>query len=85
MIKETALTLAMQRYAEVVAKAIDRYRERYIEPLLDVGTPERVLGKPYQEWTEQDMQLLAQVFGFDLDRYMARREVRLASKGVTNG
>lgn len=80
MIKDTPQTIAMQQYAETQAVAFERFMQEYIEPMADVGTPERVIGKPYAEWTEEDMQMLAKVYGAGLDSYMLSRELKAAKE-----
>jgi hypothetical protein len=36
-----------------------------IEPLVKFGSPEKLIGKPYEFWTPVDKQLLAQIYGND--------------------
>ena len=86
MIKQTPVTMAMERFVEIRAQALEIFAERYITPLMDIGSPEQILGKPYLQMTEPDFQLAAQIYGQQLDRWMVKRELQLATqKGAFNG
>ncbi len=37
--------------------------EEDIAPLVDVGNPESVIGKKYEEWTPQDLMMLQGIYG----------------------
>jgi len=41
----------------------DEYIEEISGQLEDVGNPEKLIDKPYEQWTPQDFQLLSQVYG----------------------
>jgi hypothetical protein len=43
--------------------AIDVIIEKYIDPLEDIGNPEKLIGKPYETWTPEDLQSLSKVYG----------------------
>ena len=61
--KKTDLTIATDRWVEIQLKAIDRFLEEVVEPLADIGNPEKLIGKVYEEWTEQDRQMLKGIYG----------------------
>jgi hypothetical protein len=44
-------------------EAVDRLIEDLVEPLADVGNPEKLIGKPYDLWTLQDKQMLGKIYG----------------------
>lgn len=44
-------------------KAIDLLVEQMIEPLSDVGNPEKLIKKPYEQWTPEDLQRLTMIYG----------------------
>jgi hypothetical protein len=51
---------------EVVAekfKIADEYIKDVVEAIGDVGNPEALIGKKYEDWTPQDLQLLSNVYG----------------------
>ena len=52
----------------------DKYIEQYIEPIGKVGSPEKVLGKEYKNWTPQDFQMMSQVYGDDLNKFIFGKE-----------
>ena len=61
--KETELTKAIEQAVDLKLKAIDRLVEELVEPLEKVGNPEDLLGKPYEQWSPQDLQMLIQIYG----------------------
>jgi len=44
-------------------RVMDKLIEDMIEPIADVGNPEKLIGKPYEQWTPQDLTLLTQIYG----------------------
>jgi len=61
--KETDLTLAIEKMVAVKIEAVDRFIREYIEPIADVGNPEQLIKKPYEQWTPQDLQMLGKIYG----------------------
>lgn len=61
--KKPFLVEAMDRVIAVQMKVMDRVMEDLIEPIADVGSPEKLINKPYETWTPEDLQLLTQVYG----------------------
>ncbi len=61
--KETVTTKAIDKAIEIKLKAVDRFMAEYVEPLSDVGNPEKLLKKKYEEWTPQDVELLKTIYG----------------------
>ena len=61
--KETQLTQAIEEVIRIKLKAVDLFVEKYIEPLTDVGNPEKLIGKPYEQWTPDDLQRLVLIYG----------------------
>ena len=61
--KETTLTMAAEEVIELKLKVADMFIEEIIDPLGDLGNPETVIGKPYEQWTPADMQILGQLYG----------------------
>jgi len=62
-VKETDFTKMVNEVIELKLKAVDAYIEEIVEPLAEVGNPEKLMGKKYEEFTPQDLQMLAQVYG----------------------
>ena len=55
--------------------AADKFIESFIEPIADVGSPVDVVGKPYEQWEEQDLMRLSQVFDKEkLERFIFNKE-----------
>ena len=61
--KKTNLEKAMDKAIEVKLKAVDLLLEELIEPLDKLGSPEELIGKPYESWDAQDLMLLTQIYG----------------------
>jgi len=64
-----------QMVDEIVQQQIDvadEYIKEVIDEIADVGSPEKLIGKKYEEWTPGDRQLLAQAYGPGDDTPLAR-------------
>ena len=70
--KETNFTKAASKVIEIKLAVIDRFIEEYIEPMADIGSPEKLIGKKYEEWTPQDIQQLGQIYGTGNDTSLAK-------------
>ena len=60
---------------EVIALKIDvanEFIEENIEPLTEFGNPEKLMKKPYEEWTPQDLMVLARIYGNDPDSPLSK-------------
>lgn len=58
--------------------AADAYIKEFIDPIGDIGSPAKVIDKPYDEWTSEDIQMLAQIYQQDqetLNKYIASKEI----------
>lgn len=63
MVHKDVLDKAANKVVELNMKAIDIYEREFIKPLIDeIKNPEKIIGKKYQEWTPQDLQMLTQVY-----------------------
>ncbi len=63
MNKDVALIQATERLNAVFEKALERLQTEVLDPLADVGSPEKVIGKKYEDWTPEDMQKAVMVWG----------------------
>ena len=61
--KETPLIKAINKAVEVKMEAVDRLLKDLVEPLGDVGNPEKLIGKPYEQWTQGDFDNLGRIYG----------------------
>lgn len=61
--KDTPLTQAVERVVALEMKAIGIIMDSLVEPLADVGNPEKLIKKPYAQWTPEDLQLLTKIYG----------------------
>ena len=61
--KDALLNQAIEKVLALKMKALDVVLDELVEPIGDIGNPEKVLGKPYESWTPQDLQLMTQVYG----------------------
>ena len=61
--KQTDLTLAIEEVVTLKTDAIDRLVKELVEPLADVGNPEKLINKKYENWTPEDLQVLSKIYG----------------------
>ena len=61
--KRDKFSKAVDEVVKLKLKAVDEYIEEIIEPLADVGSPERLLGKKYADWSDADLQRLSRIYG----------------------
>jgi len=61
--KDTELTKAIDKATEVKLQAVDKLVKELIEPLEKIGNPEDVLGKPYEQWSPQDLNMMITLYG----------------------
>ena len=60
---KTPLTRAIEEAVAIKMKAVDLLIESFIEPLANLGNPEKLIGKRYEEWTPQDLLLVSKIYG----------------------
>ena len=60
---KTPLTMAVQEIIDLKLSVLDEFIEDVIEPLGEIGNPEKLIGKPYEQWTLYDLQILGQIYG----------------------
>jgi len=56
----------------------DAYIKKHIDPIADLGNPERIIGKPYERWTPMDKQMLRQAYTYTpekLEEFMAKKDI----------
>ena len=63
MIKKPALAKAMDEVVTLKMQAMDRIINELVEPLADVGNPEELIKKPYEQWTPEDLTMLIKIYG----------------------
>ena len=62
MKKEELIELSNEVTAELLEVA-DEFIEEITKQFSDVGNPEKLIGKPYETWTPQDLMMLSQIYG----------------------
>lgn len=62
---QNSLTEAMKEVIALKMFIIDEFIEEYIKPLKVTTNPEKLIGKPYEQWTPIDKQMLSTVYGTD--------------------
>jgi len=61
-----------------VIEVYNDFKKNEIDPIADVGNPEEIIGKPYEQWTPQDIQKLQSVYVYDiepLEKFVASKEI----------
>ena len=61
--KNDEFSKLVEKAISVKLQAVDRLIENLVEPLADVGSPEKLIKKPYAQWTPEDLQLLTRIYG----------------------
>ena len=61
--KRTPLTTAVEEVINLKLSVVEEFIEDVIEPLGEIGNPEKLIGKPYEQWTLYDLQILGQIYG----------------------
>ncbi len=76
MFKHNPLVKAIEDVIDVKLKAVDEFIDRIVEPLASVGNPEKLIGKPYEQWTDVDRMTLYKIYGAELESYIFRKEMK---------
>lgn len=61
--KDSRLSRATDEVVELKLSVADSYIKEILEDIGDLGSPEKVIGKPYEQWTPADIQILGQLYG----------------------
>ena len=61
--KQADLTRAIEQVVALKLRAVDRFIEENVKPLSDVGNPEKLIGRPYETWSPEDLQRLTIIYG----------------------
>lgn len=69
--KQTQLTQAIKETIDLKQRAIDVLVKDVIEPLTDIGSPEALIAKPYEQWLPQDLMALTKIYGTGEDTVLA--------------
>jgi hypothetical protein len=54
---------AVKEVIDLKMEAVDKIVKEIIEPLRVTDNPEELIGKPYETWTAQDLQMLKSIYG----------------------
>ena len=76
-IKKAELLEMMKEEIALFMDAMNEVIEEDIEPLLDFGNPEKVIGKPYDDWSRQELQRASQIYGHKLEDFIAKKSIAL--------
>ena len=61
--KSPMFVQAVEKAIETKMAAVDKLIENLVEPLADVGSPEKVMNKKYEDWTPQDLATAIKIYG----------------------
>ena len=70
--KGTELTELTEEVIELKIDVANEYIKEVIEPLTEFGNPEKLMKKPYEQWTPQDLMVLARIYGNDPDSPLSK-------------
>jgi hypothetical protein len=75
--KPTVFDRNKERVTDLYQRVMKRYENEVIDQLTKFGDPEKLLGKPYELWTPQDLVLLGQIYGTEpdsiLEKFLAKK------------
>ena len=60
---KSSLPKAADKVVQFKLDAVDKLIADMVEPLADVGNPEKVIKKPYEQWTPDDLAMLTKIYG----------------------
>jgi hypothetical protein len=63
LVKDDTFIKAVDELVQEDLEVLDEVIQEDIEVLQIVANPEKLIGKPYELWTPQDMQMLVQIYG----------------------
>ena len=82
--KQVYLDQLINKVVQLKLKAADRVIADVVESLGKLGSPEAIIGKPYEQWTQQDLMFLAQIYGQEektpLANLIAKKEIERVLK-----
>lgn len=61
--KSLFLVKAADELVELKMKAVDILIDELVEPIADVGNPEKLIKKPFEQWTPEDLALMVKIYG----------------------
>jgi len=62
-VKSLFLVKAADELVELKMKAVDILIDELVEPIADVGNPEKLIKKPFEQWTPEDLALMVKIYG----------------------
>jgi hypothetical protein len=54
---------AVDEVIQAQLEVIDEYIKDVVDKIGDIGSPEKLIGKKYEDWTPEDLQRMAGVYG----------------------
>jgi len=79
LVKDDELLKLMNEVAGESADIVNEVVEELIEPLQVVANPEKLIGKPFELWSDIDKQWLITIYGTDdnsiLSKFIAKKAV----------
>jgi len=57
------LTQMIDEVVKMKMDIVDEYIDEVVAAIGDIGSPEKLIGKKYEDWTPQDLQTLAGIYG----------------------
>jgi len=73
----TDMELAFNEEVEKMLDVLDEIIKTEIEPLMEHRIPSKVIGKPFEEWSAEDLQKAAIIFGqAHMEEYIGNKKVK---------
>ena len=61
--KQSQMEERIEKVGSIKMVSLNTFIKRVVEEIEDIGNPEKLLGKPYEQWTAEDMGRLFQLYG----------------------
>ena len=77
--RQTEFLKLVDKVIELKMRAADKFIKETLEPFGDIGNPEKLIGKKYESWTQEDLMLLGTIYGpepNELSRFIFKQEYK---------
>ncbi len=61
---------------DLKVSVVNEFVDDFDDMLGTVGNPEKLINKPYDSWTPQDTQMLSQIYGAELNKFIANKAIK---------
>jgi len=74
-VKHSEVVELIRKEVDAFMEALKDVMESDIKPLVKYGNPEDVIGKDFEQWTVEELQRAATIYGPKLEKFLAKKYV----------